>query len=73
MNRAKQHANKSDNWVTPQHVIDYLYGPKGPDLDVCATDATVARAPRFYTPEQNGLMQPWDGLWWCNPLHFKEL
>lgn len=36
------------------------------DLDVAATPDN-AKAPRFYTREDDGLTQPWRGLVWCNP------
>lgn len=36
------------------------------ELDVCAEPST-AKAPRFFTVEDNGLAQDWDGLCWCNP------
>jgi phage N-6-adenine-methyltransferase len=36
------------------------------ELDVAASPAN-AKAPRFYTREDDGLTQPWRGLVWCNP------
>ena len=34
---------------------------------MCAT-AENAKAPRFFTPEQDGLVQPWNARHaWCNP------
>ena len=35
-------------------------------LDVCAT-AESAKCDRYFTREDNGLNQPWDGVVWCNP------
>lgn len=64
MNRALQHINKNDNWVTPWPVVDFL-GRFA--LDVAAESEHVAKAPRFFTPEIDGLKQPWDFFWWCNP------
>jgi len=37
-------------------------------LDVAA-QPNNALCDRFYTPEQDGLAQPWDGVVWCNPLY----
>lgn len=36
------------------------------DLDVAAA-AHNAKAPKFYTIEDDGLSQPWRGNVWCNP------
>lgn len=36
------------------------------DLDVAAA-AHNAKAPKFYTREQDGLSLPWAGRVWCNP------
>src|SRR5262249_39145220 len=36
------------------------------DLDPCATAAN-AKAPRFYTRDDDGLRQPWTGRVFCNP------
>lgn len=35
-------------------------------LDVAAAEHN-AKAPRFYTREEDGLSQPWHGNVWCNP------
>ena len=52
------------DWGTPQWIINTL-GPF--DLDVAAS-AENAKAPRYYTKEQNGLDLPWeDARVWCNP------
>ena len=36
------------------------------DVDVCASDEN-RKAEKYYTKEDNGLRQPWNGLAWCNP------
>src|SRR5689334_3712102 len=36
------------------------------ELDVAAADHN-AKAPSYYTREQDGLTQPWRGIVWCNP------
>ncbi len=53
---------KRSDWGTPPELV-----PADVDLDVCATPEN-AKAARFYTPEQNGLILPWPaGHAWCNP------
>jgi hypothetical protein len=55
----------TDSWITPKWLIDRL-GPF--DLDVCAsTPQPWPCAWRQFTFDDNGLLQPWYGLVWCNP------
>jgi hypothetical protein len=54
-------------WVRRAITRDYGY----PDLDVCASH-NKQFGTKFYTPEQNGLVQNWakdsrKGFAWCNP------
>lgn len=64
------YSSKSVEWSTPQSIIDD-YGPF--DLDVCATRAN-AKAPRFFTKKQNGLIQKWRGSRiWMNPPYGREI
>ena len=57
----------TDHWATPPEFVRTLEVEFGPfDLDPCCLPFS-AKAPRFYTPEQNGLLQPWGGRIWCNP------
>jgi len=55
------------DWETPPGVFAAINAEFDFDLDVCATVAT-AKCPRFYTPADNGLAQPWaPHRSWCNP------
>lgn len=45
---------------TPQGFFDFLDGIFRFDLDVCALPEN-AKCDRFYTPEMDGLKQPWGG------------
>lgn len=61
----------SDHWSTPQSIVDLLAADYGPfDLDPCCRVET-AKAPKFYTPSDNGLVQPWTGRVWLNPPYSK--
>ncbi len=63
-------SNTTDNWITPNWLIDRI-GPF--ELDPCACDPQPwACAARQYTFEDNGLMRPWDGFWFCNPPYGKQ-
>lgn len=60
-------SSATDQWSTPPDFFKKAEAEFGPfDLDPAA-DATNAKAPQFYTKEQNGLGQDWFGRVWCNP------
>ena len=62
----------TDEWPTPQHVVDEWARRVGPfGLDPCCT-AESAKAPRFYTLPDDGLSKDWladagGGAVWLNP------
>lgn len=59
-------SSKTDLWSTPQDFFDKLNTMFHFTLDVCALPEN-AKCERYYTPEQDGLKQPWTGVVWCNP------
>ena len=66
------YSSKTDMWETPQDLFDDLDREFNFDLDVCATQEN-AKCKRYYTPEQDGLSQPWDGTCWCNPPYGRDI
>ena len=75
MNRgAKQcmFSSKTDLWETPQKFFDGLDAEFHFDLDVCAIPEN-AKCSAYYTPEMDGLTQPWYGRCWCNPPYGREI
>ena len=66
MNNDVMFSSKTDLWETPQEFFDELDQEFHFDLDVCALPEN-AKCSRYYSPEQNGLSQPWEGVCWCNP------
>jgi len=65
---------KSDSveWPSPRWLFDELNEEFGFELDVCAT-AENALCERFYTKEDDGLQQPWDGVCWMNPPYGRTI
>lgn len=66
MNKELMFSSKTDLWETPQEFFDALDSEFHFDLDVCVLPEN-AKCPRYYTPEEDGLSQPWNGVCWCNP------
>lgn len=57
---------QSDEWATPRDLFEELDKEFGFTLDVAATKQNALCA-NFFTAEDDGLMQPWYGVVWCNP------
>ena len=66
------YSSASDLWETPQEFFNRLNEEFHFTLDVCALPEN-AKCSRYYTPEDNGLLMPWDGVCWCNPPYGKEI
>jgi len=61
---------KDNNWFTPAKYIEAARAVmNGIDLDPasCEQANRTVKATRYYTKEDNGLMQPLYGRIWCNP------
>lgn len=58
--------SKRNDWETPQFLFDGLNAEFGFEVDVCAT-AETAKCKRYFTPEDDGLSQKWEGTCWMNP------
>jgi hypothetical protein len=62
-----KHGNKAGKheWLTPKKIIDDL-GPF--DLDPCYSEPRPwDTAANYFTEDDNGLEQKWNGFVWCNP------
>lgn len=59
-------SRKTCLWATPDVLFDALNKEFGFTLDVCS-DGANAKCAKFFTPEQDGILQPWSGAVWCNP------
>ena len=72
MNPKVMFSSKTDMWETPQDLFDRLDKEFHFTLDVCAISQN-AKCDRFYSPEDDGLFQPWDGVVWCNPPYGRKI
>ena len=64
--------NRTDVWATPQDFFDKVNAVFNFDLDVCALPDN-AKCTRFFTPDDNGLIQDWNGTCWMNPPYSREI
>lgn len=72
MNKEVMFSSKSEMWETPQQFFDMLDYEFCFELDACAVKEN-AKCKKFYSPEQNGLEQPWTGYVWCNPPYGRNI
>lgn len=72
-NLSAMFSSRSDNWATPQVFFNKLHAEFCFTLDPCATREN-AKCSKFYTKEENGLVQDWGGeCVFCNPPYGKEI
>lgn len=63
----------SDLYSSPPELFEELSRRFGPlTLDVCALPEN-AKCLSYFTPEQDGLKQPWTGRCWCNPPYGRTI
>lgn len=65
-------SSESDSWATPQDLFNKLNEHFGFTLDVCA-EPHNAKCERYFTAEQDGLLQEWTGVCWMNPPYGREI
>ena len=72
MNRELMFSSQTDLWATPPEFFAELDAEFGFDLDVCASPEN-AKCEKYYTPADDGLVQPWRGRCWMNPPYGREI
>lgn len=72
MNKDVMFSSKTDMWETPQDLFDELDKEFHFTLDVCAIPEN-AKCKNFYSPDMDGLTQPWTGVCWCNPPYGRQI
>lgn len=72
MNTDVMFSSKTDVWATPQDFFDKLNSEFHFDLDPCANHEN-AKCDRYYTEEENGLEQVWNGRIFMNPPYGREI
>jgi len=72
MNTELMFSSKTDLWSTPQDFFDKVSREFDFTTDVCATSEN-AKCNRFFSIEDDGLSQVWDGTCWMNPPYGREI
>lgn len=66
-------SSSTDEWATPQWLYDSLNEEFGFTLDPCTLPSN-AKCERYFTPQDNGLLQDWGGeTVFCNPPYGKAI
>lgn len=71
-NSSVHFSSKTDDWYTPQDFYDEWDEKFNFTLDVCASKEN-AKCGKFFTKEQDGLSQKWEGVCWMNPPYGREI
>lgn len=72
MSIAVHFSSECHTWATPPDLFAELDREFGFTLDVCALPEN-SKCERFFTPDDDGLSQPWDGICWMNPPYGREI
>ena len=66
------YSSESEVWETPKDLFDKLDTEFHFDIDVCALPSN-AKCTTFFTQEQDGLKQKWEGVCWMNPPYGRKI
>ncbi len=64
--------SKTDLWSTPQDFFDKYNKIYNFNLDVCANSEN-AKCKKYFTIDDDGLSQKWNGNCWMNPPYGREI
>lgn len=64
--------SNTDMWATPQDFFNKLNEEFNFECDVCAI-ASNAKCRHYFTPEDDGLAQEWEGVCWMNPPYGRTI
>ena len=66
------HLSQTVEWATPQWFFDDLHAEFDFTRDVAAQPGN-AKCACYFTPDDDGLAQPWEGTCWCNPPYGRTI
>lgn len=65
-------SSSTNEWYTPADFYQKYNHRYGFTLDVCAT-AYNTKCDRYFTKEEDGLKQKWEGVCWMNPPYGRDI
>ena len=65
-------SSESYEWSTPDDLFEQIDGEFHFEIDVCATDQNT-KCKKWFSPEQDGLLQEWRGSCWMNPPYGSQI
>jgi len=65
-------SSADETWATPQNLFDRLDAEFQFNLDPCALPKS-AKCARYFTPDDDGLSQPWEGRVFMNPPYGRSI
>jgi phage N-6-adenine-methyltransferase len=65
-------SSETDLWATPQAFFDKYNSIYKFDIDVCAVSSN-AKCDKYFSPEEDGLKQNWNGVCWMNPPYGRTI
>lgn len=72
MSMAIHYSSQKMDWTTPKDFFDKLDAEFDFTLDAAASHENALCA-RYYTEQENGLTQPWEGTVWVNPPYGRQI
>lgn len=72
MNTDIMFSSESIEWETPIALFNKYNAIYNFNIDVCA-NANNTKCEKYYSVEQNGLIQTWEGNCWMNPPYGREI
>ena len=71
MNQGLYSSERGD-WETPRDLFDRVNAEYHFTLDAAANEVN-AKCKNYYSIHENGLIQPWEGVVWCNPPYGRQI
>ena len=62
----------TDDWATPKLFFEEINREYQFDTDVCASVQNY-KCSRYFTEKENGLIQEWGNVNWCNPPYGRKI